>query len=78
MLVSNSLSSLSLSLSQTCYQKVLTKMSPGSIIVHTQLKEAREYYDIEGLHSDPDGSNLRRIPNKEDLATVNTLDTIET
>ena len=57
----------------------LLGLSVGSIIVHVQLERARKYYDIEGLHSKPDSSNIRRIPNKEVVSTgtIHTLDTLE-
>ena len=48
----------------------------GSIIVHLQLERTRGFYDIEGLHSEqPDQWNVKRIPNKEVLSPIQTLET---
>jgi ribosome-associated protein len=50
----------------------------GSVIVHVQLERTRRFYDIEGLHGEPDGSNMRQIPNKEVIgSTIHTLDTLK-
>ncbi|QDZ23407.1 hypothetical protein HOP50_10g59460 [Chloropicon primus] len=39
----------------------------GSLIVHAFSRGARNYYDLEGLHANADSSNVRHIPNLEEL-----------
>ena len=40
----------------------------STVFIHLLTREARGYYDLEGLHASKDHSNVRDIPNAEDLS----------
>ena len=40
----------------------------STVFIHLLTREARAYYDLEGLHVSKDHSNVRDIPNAEDLS----------
>lgn len=40
----------------------------STVFIHLLTREARGYYDLEGLHASKDHLNVRDIPNAEDLS----------
>ena len=42
----------------------------GSVIVPVFSPRARAEYDLEGMHGEQDGSNVRSVPNPEEVESL--------